>query len=71
MTTETETKPTQCVCKQKCEHQLSWASRAPMAQCYSDDAECTCWCHEQGRTERENGKRRSIWYVKVHAAVRG
>jgi hypothetical protein len=70
MTTETETRPTMCVCKRGCEIRCSWLARAPLAQCCSDDAECTCWCHEHGRTEEEDRKRRSIWYAKTYAAVR-
>jgi len=69
MTTETETRPTMCVCARKCEHQLSWAARAPMAKCCPED-DCTCWCHEQGMREREDGKRRSIWFAKPFAQVR-
>jgi hypothetical protein len=57
-------RPAQCTCSQRCPHQLTWASRALMAQCCADDAECTCWCHEQGRTEREDATRRSIYWVK-------
>ena len=66
----TETHPTMCVCKRGCEVRLSWLARAPMAQCCSDDAECTCWRHEQGRTEREDAKRRSIWFAKQYRPVR-
>jgi hypothetical protein len=70
MTTETQPRPTLCVCRRGCEIALSWLARAPLAQCCSDDAECTCWCHPQGRTEREDAKRRSVWWMKSFANLR-
>jgi len=53
----TETRPTMCVCKRGCEIALSWLARAPLAQCCSDDAECTCWCHGREAEFTEATKR--------------
>lgn len=61
---EHQASPTLCRCAQKCERALSWLCRAPLAQCWTDPEACNCWCHTKGDTEREDAKRRSIWWMK-------